>query len=196
MSPILLIILAVVLIIAIGLPLYAVPATLSLPRGQRPGADAMTIPQAAEKLKASEKSGMELIEAARVLVDDRMSYGRRNSFDSHERAFERGYGYCIQQAYALADLLGHLGFNARVVQAFRNRFPSGEVSSHAWVQVVVDRQTRDIDSIFYDADARAITFEPLSAVTGIPPLFKAFIYWGASAVNAHRYYLTGKDQEW
>jgi transglutaminase-like putative cysteine protease len=182
--------------LAFIVPLYAVPATLSLPRGQRPGVKQLSISQAAQQLKDSKLAGMALVEAARALIEERMTYSRRNSFDSYERAFARGYGYCVQQSYALVDLLRKIGFDARVVQAFRNRFPSVKVSSHAWVRVVVDGQIHDLDTIFYDADAAAITFEPVSDVTGISPLFKAFTYWGATAVNSHRYYLTGKDQEW
>ena len=35
------------LVVAIGAPVYALPATLSLPRGQRPGVTKLAIPQAA-----------------------------------------------------------------------------------------------------------------------------------------------------
>jgi hypothetical protein len=37
------------------------------------------------------------------------------------------------------------------------------------------------------------TCTPLSPVTGISPLSKAFTWWGAPAVNAYRYYRTRKD---
>lgn len=49
-----------------GLPIYALPASLSLPRGRRPGLAPLTIPQAAQQLKASGKSGWALVEAARA----------------------------------------------------------------------------------------------------------------------------------
>jgi transglutaminase-like putative cysteine protease len=114
-----------------GVPAYALPATLSLPRGRRPGIGTLTIPQAAQHLRESTKTGWDLVEAARVLVAQRMQYCRRNSFDSAAKAFERGYGYCVQHAYALTHLLAQLGFEAKVVQAFRNRFPDGDVTSHA-----------------------------------------------------------------
>lgn len=182
------------LVLGIGVPVYALPATLSLPTGQRPGVEPLTIAQAAAQLRASGKAGWDLVEAARALVAQRMRYCRRNSFDSAAKAFERGYGYCVQHAYALADLLTQLGFQAQVVQAFRNRFPDGEVSSHAWVYVTVGGESRHVDSLFYDAQARRITFEPLSRVTGISQLFKAFTWWGATAVNAHRFYISGKDE--
>jgi transglutaminase-like putative cysteine protease len=185
---------ATLLAIAVGVPAYALPATLSLPRGQRPGIGKLTILQAAQQLRERGKAGWDLVEAARALVAGRMQYCRRNSFDSAAKAFERGYGYCVQHAYALAALLTRLGFEAKVVQAFQNRFPDEEVSSHAWASVTVDDETRYVDSLFYNAQAARITFTPLSRVTGVSPLFKAFTWWGATAVNAHRFYRSGKDE--
>jgi hypothetical protein len=178
---------------AVGVPLYGVPATLSLPRGERPGVPKLTIDQAARQLQESDQVGWDRVEAARALVGQRMHYSRRNSFDSAERAFERGYGYCMQHAYALQQLLSKMGYNARVVQAFQNRFANGEVTSHAWVRVTLEGQTRDVDPLFWDAEAGQPAFTPLSRVTDISPVFKAFTWWGAPAVNAHRYYRTGKD---
>jgi hypothetical protein len=190
------IVLIAVVGIMVGVPLYALPATLSLPPGIRPGLRSLTISQAAIKLRESGELGMELVEAVRALVGERMAYSRRNSFDSYARAFERGYGYCSQHANALADLLSRLGFEATVVQAFRNRFPDVSVAAHAWVQVVVDDEVHDVDSIFYDVDTAEITFTPLSEVGEVPAVLRVLETWGAPAVNAHRYYLTGKDQDW
>jgi hypothetical protein len=182
------------LAIAVGTPLYGLPATLSLPRGQRPGVERLTIDQAAKRLQSTGGTGWKRVEAARALVGQRMAYCRRNSFDSADRAFERGYGYCVQHAYALSHLLERLGFEVQVVQASRNRFSDGQVTSHAWVRVTLDGVTRDVDPLFWDADTGRVAFVPLSHVTGIAPAFKAFTWWGAPAVNAHRYYRTGKDQ--
>lgn len=187
------IVLGSLIAILIGVPIYALPATLSLPPGFRPGVKRLTIDQAAQELEETGMKNWELVEAARALVEERMQYSRRNSFDSPGRAFERGYGYCMQHAYALASLLVELGFEARVVQAFQNRFPDGKVTSHAWVSVIVDDEIRYIDSLFYDDRDGVINFIPLSKVTGISPLFKLFTFWGGAGVNAHRYYLTGKD---
>lgn len=182
-----------IFVILIGVPLYAIPATLTLPVGLRPGLEDLTIHQAAVQLRSSGKTDWELVEAARALVAERMQYSRRNSFDSSGRAFERGYGYCTQQSYALKHLLTELGFDAKVVQAFQNRFPDGKVASHSWVSVTVDGETRDIDSLFYKEDLGELDFTPLSEVTEISPAFKLVAFWGGPGVNAHRYYLTGKD---
>jgi transglutaminase-like putative cysteine protease len=184
------------LVLGIGVVVYALPATLSLPPGPRPGLEPLTIPQAADQLRQAGLSGAPLVEAARDMVSERMAYSRRNSFDSPPRAFERGYGYCTQQSRALVELLTRLGFEARVVHAFRNRFPDGTITSHSWVQVQVEGQVRYVDPIFYDAEGAALTFTPLSEVQEISPLLRGFETWGAPAVNAHRFYRTGKDQEW
>jgi len=180
-------------IMFITVPLYALPATLSLPGGVRPGIEPLTIEQAARRLRSTGQTGWELVEAARSLVEERIQYSRRNSFDTANKAFQRGYGYCMQMSYALVDLLQQLGFDARVVQALRNRFPGGEISSHSWVEVRIGDEIRHIDSLFFDSQSGRITFETLSEVTSISPIFKAFTWWGAPAVNAHRYYISGKD---
>ncbi len=180
-------------ILAIGVPLFAVPATLTLPAGQRQGVEPLTIGEAARQLQHSGARGWALVESARSLVAERMQYSRRNSFDSAGRAFSRGYGYCTQMAFALAVLLRDLGFEARVVQAFRNRFPDGNDGAHAWVSVAYGGQTRYIDSLFWEAGRSQIDFEILSEVTEIGPLFKIFAYWGGTGVNAYRYYKTGVD---
>jgi hypothetical protein len=179
--------------ILIGVPLYAVPATVSLPSGPRPGIKEITIEQAVQQLKETGKKGWTLVEAARALIAERMQYSRRNSFDPAGRAFERGYGYCMQHAYALTSLLTELGFEAKVVHAFQNRFPDGEVTAHAWVSVWVNDETRYIDSLFYDEQAGELDFTPLSKVLDVSPALKLLTFWGGAAVNAHRYYVTGKD---
>ena len=182
-----------VFVILVGVPLYAIPATLTLPAGPRSGIAELSIEQAANQLISTGKTDWSLVEAARALVAERMQYSRRNSFDTPERAFERGYGYCTQHAYALTSLLTELGFEAKVVQAFQNRFPSGKITAHAWVRVNLNNETRYIDSLFYDQRAGELDFTPLSEVTDISPAFKLLAYWGATGINAHRYYLSGKD---
>ena len=193
MPPFLIALLAALAAIGAGLPLIALPATLSLPRGIRPGLEPLTLDQAAERLRATGLSGMALVEAARALTAGRMVYCRRNSFDLAPRAFERGYGYCQQQAFALSGLLTRLGVEARPVQALRNRFPNGAVGGHAWVRVRLDGRQQDIDTLYYDPATQRLGFTSLTPVTGYSPLFRLLAGWGSTAVNAIRYYRTGKD---
>lgn len=177
----------------LGSILYAMPAARSLWPGVRPGIRRLTIKQAVGELLISGEHGWDLVEAARALVSERMQYSRRNSLDSPSRAFERGYGYCLQMSFALAALLKGLGFEAEVVQSFRNEMNDGQVTAHAWVRVFHGGQIKDIDALHYDPLTRRITFRPLSRVTGIGPVFYLVTVLGGNAINARRYYRTGKD---
>jgi transglutaminase-like putative cysteine protease len=183
----------VVLATNLGLALYALPAMFTLPGGTRPGLEPLTLSQATQQLMETGKTGWDRVEATRALVAERMQYSRRNSFDSDAKAFERGYGYCTQQAYALVDLLTRLGFEARAVYAFRNRFPEGQIGGHTWVSVSLNGETRFIDIVFYDAESGEITFQPISKIYNHTPLFKILTRSGDAALNAHRYYRTGED---
>lgn len=183
-----------VLVIFFGGSLYTLPAVISLPGGRRDGIPLLSISQAVEDLRETGGSGWDLVEAARALVEERMQYCRRNSFNHASRAFERGYGYCQQQAHALTAVLVRLGFDAKVVHAFRNRFPDGSVGGHAWVRVNMDSQARQVDSIHYDVERCAIDFTPLTKVWEYTPVFRLFAGWGCAVVNAHRYYRTGVDE--
>jgi transglutaminase-like putative cysteine protease len=185
--------LASVLAILASPVLLALPATLSLPWGRRPGLQPLTLDQAAADLQAGGRQGWELVEAARFLVAQRMNYCRRNSFDPAPRAFARGYGYCQQQAYSLVGLLARLGIQAKVVHALRNHLPDGRITAHAWVRVEFQGQTRDIDSTHYNDEVALLDFEPLSPVHQFTPAFRLLAGWGSAAVNALRYYQSGKD---
>ena len=177
----------------LALAVYALPAIFTLERGLRPGLKPLTLSQAAQRLLGTRKTGWDLVEAARTLVTDRMQYSRRNSFDRDGKAFERGYGFCTQQAYALVDLLTKLGFEAEAVHAFRNKFPERGSGGHTWVSVSLEGERKDIDSIFYDAESREITFSPVTKVYNHTLSFKWLTRSGEAALNAYRYYHTGKD---
>ncbi|MFN2201087.1 MAG: transglutaminase domain-containing protein [Caldilineaceae bacterium] len=183
---------AVTLVLA-GTSLYALPATLTLPRGRRPGLVPLTLAEASDDLRTAYPTGDAQIEAARALIGERMIYCRRNSFDSYSRAFSRGYGYCQQTALALNDLLRRLGYDAKVVHCLHNRFPDGRVTAHAWVRVTVNNALRDLDPLFWDTTRGKPIFTPLSAVTDFTSLWRLLGGWGSPAVNAHRYYTTGRD---
>lgn len=173
--------------------LYAIPAMISLPEGIRPGLNELTIKEAANTLNSMGLDNLELIEEARLLVNERMVYCRRNSYDSYQKAFKRGYGFCQQQAFALAEILQKLNFDAVPVQAMQTRFPDGNIGGHAWVRVRLNGQEFFIDPIFYDSEKHKVTFTPLSEVTEFSEFFRILSGWGSATINAHRYYTSGSD---
>jgi len=180
-------------IIFIIYTLYAIPAMISLPGGIRAGLEEQTIEEAVKALEKKDLEGLDLIEEARSLVGKRMSYCRRNSYESYEKAFKRGYGFCQQQAFALSAILEELNFEAIPVQSMRTMFPDGNIGGHSWVQVKINEEYLFIDPIFYDADKHEITFAPLSEVTEFSAFFRILSGWGSATINAHRYYTTGSD---
>jgi hypothetical protein len=181
------------MLVVLGVMLYALPATVSLPGGPRPGVKELTIDDAAERLSQTDLDGWDLIEKARLLVGERFSYCRRNSFDSYRKAFQRGYGYCQQEAYALAALLRKLGFDARPVHCEHCDFASKEDTGHAWVQVVYGGGVYDIDSKYMDHVQGELLFQTNSSVRRYTPLFRLLAGLGCTAANAYRYYKTGSD---
>ena len=173
--------------------LYAIPAMISLPGGIRPGLEEQTIKETVHLLDIADLDGLELIEEARSLVGKRVAYCRRNSYDSYQKAFKRGYGFCQQQAFALAEILQGLNFEAVPVQAMQTRFPDGNIGGHSWVRVRFNGKDFFIDPIFYDSEKHKVTFTPLSKVTEISRFFRILSGWGSATINAHRYYTTGSD---
>lgn len=173
--------------------LYAIPAMISLPGGIRPGIEEQTIEEAVQALKKKNLEGIDLIEEARSLVGKRMAYCRRNSYESYKKAFRRGYGFCQQQAFALAAILEGLNFEAVPVQSMQTKFPEGNIGGHSWVRVKLDGKYLYIDPIFYIPEKQEITFTPLSRVTEFSSFFRILSGWGSATINAHRYYTSGSD---
>jgi hypothetical protein len=173
--------------------LYAIPAMISLPGGIRPGLEELTIEEAVQALEKEDLDGIDLIEEARSFVGKRMTYCRRNSYESYKKAFSRGYGFCQQQAFALAAILEGLNFEAVPVQSMRTMFPEGNIGGHSWVRIKQNEDYIYIDPIFYNADKHEITFTPLAEVTEFSSFFRILSGWGSATINAHRYYTTGND---
>jgi len=189
------IILIIILFIFFGVIIFSIPATLSLQKGIRPGIEKLTIDDAINNFREQNIQGFELVEQTRKLIITRMQYCRRNSFDSYKKAFKRGYGYCMQQAYAMEYILNRLGIEAHVVQSLKCKLFDGRISGHAWVRVFHEGISKDIDVTYLDLVSDKITFKPISKVTKFSPLFRFIALWGSSAVNAYRFYTTKKDYQ-
>lgn len=83
----------------------------------------MTIKEAVENCRNSKLSDWELVEYAQHLIHNNMAYSYNNSFDMPAKAFEKGKGYCWQQAKVLQKVLCALGFHCYLVYATRNAIP-------------------------------------------------------------------------
>jgi hypothetical protein len=155
----------------------------------------MTIDDAARVCRETGLMGWALVAFAQQLVACRMSYSYFNSFDSPEVAFEKGVGYCWQQAGALNQILLKLGFDSRLVHAFRNRFPDAHrdgvtihigVSGHVWCRVRWDGEEKDVCPGNAENVPGRLHFTPLGRVYNFRGPIVLLSYLGSAAINRRR----------
>jgi transglutaminase-like putative cysteine protease len=164
-----------------------------LPQRKRTTVDGVTtIDDAVHACQTSGKSGWELVAYAQQLTARKFDYSRRNPWDTPARAFARGMGYCLQQAYALLQIYERLGIEAWPVHAYRVRFPAkivhgipepAGVGGHAWLRVCVGNDVRDVCPGNEANRPGAVHFEPVSDVLSITPAFRIAAHLGSVALN-------------
>lgn len=161
----------------------------------------MTLTEAADECRQSELTGWELVAFAQRLVNRRMRYSVENSLDRPAAAFAKGQGYCWHQAGALNEILLSLGFDSRLVHAFRNRFPEtvlmgvpvyNFVSGHVWCRVRLNGGEKDVCPGHADNVPGQTHFTPLSRVREWNRGMEFLTYYGAALFNLHRKRKYGK----
>jgi len=96
-----------------------------LPKQGRVSMDGITtIDDAVEACRRTHLQGWDLVAYAQNLAAQKFTYSRLNTWDTPSRAFERGMGYCEQQALALKKIYDKLGIETRPVIAIRCKFPA------------------------------------------------------------------------
>jgi transglutaminase-like putative cysteine protease len=164
-----------------------------LPQRKQTTVDGVTtIADAVRACRTSGTSGWELVAYAQQLTARKFDYSRRNPWDTPARAFARGIGYCLQQAYALLQVYEQLGIEAWPVYAYRVRFPAkvvhgipepAGVGGHAWLRVQVGSEVRDVCPGNEANRPGAVHFEPVSNVRTITPAFRIVAHLGSVALN-------------
>ena len=181
---------------ALALYFYTRPGLRQLPKARRASLDGMTtIADAVAACRRSGLTGWELVAYAQNLAARKFTYSRRNPWDTPARAFERGLGYCQQQALALKEIYDRLGIHAEPVFALQCGFPSsiihgiaepGRISAHTWLQVTMDGEPRDVCPGCV-ANRPGIThFQVLSKVRPLSPWMRPFAHLGSVVENARR----------
>jgi hypothetical protein len=137
--------------LVITLYLLTIPLLRRLPKPGRVSMDGITtIEDAVEACRHTQLQGWEQVSYAQQLVARKFTYSRLNTWDTPSRAFERGMGYCEQQALALKKIYDRLGIAARPVFSLRCKFPAkvvdgvpwpAGVTGHAWLRVrIADKE--------------------------------------------------------
>lgn len=164
--------------------------------GERPAADEpRTIGDAVRRARASGLRGWALVEFVQHLAARRFTYSRRNPWDTPERAFRRGQGYCQQQALALKAIYDGLGIRARPVYAMRCWFPESVihgipepagVSGHVWLRVSADGDERDVCCGSVRNRPGQTAFRVLSPVRELRPWMQPLTHLGSVVENWRR----------
>ncbi len=113
----------------------------------------ITIEDAVETCRNSGFEGWELAAYAQNLTAKKFSYSRKNPWDTPSEAFERGQGYCQQQALALKEIYDRLDIESKLVYAARCRFEArmidgqlaeNRITGHAWLRVKIGGEELDV----------------------------------------------------
>ena len=139
---------------AASLFFLSIPLLRRLPRPGRVSMDGITtIEDAVEACRQTKLQGWDLVAYAQQLVARKFTYSRLNTWETPSRAFERGMGYCEQQALALKQIYDRLGIAVRPVFSLHCKFPArvvdgipspGGVTGHAWLRVRIDGKELDV----------------------------------------------------
>jgi hypothetical protein len=167
-----------------------------LPEQSRVSMDGITtIDDAVEACRNAHLQGWELVAYAQHLAARKFTYSRLNTWDTPSRAFERGMGYCEQQALALKKIYDGLGIETRPVFALRCVFPAktvdgmlwpGGFSGHAWLKVKVEGEERDVCSGSLTNTPGVTHFQVLSKVYNWYSWLRPFTHLGSSLENIRR----------
>jgi len=176
--------------------LWSIPALRRLPKPGRTTVDGVTtLDEAAQACLRSRLHGWDLVAYAQHLTARTFAYSRRNPWDTPARAFERGLGYCQQQALALKRLYDLLDIESRPVMAMTCRFPPavvhgiaepGGISGHVWLRVRVDDEERDVCPGNITNRPGVVNFEVVSPVRELRSWMRPFTHLGSVAVNLRR----------
>lgn len=183
-------------IAGVVISLLTIPLLRRLPR---PGRVTMggitTIDDAVEACRRTQLHGWNLVAYAQNLAARKFTYSRLNTWETPSRAFERGMGYCEQQALALKHIYDRLRIETRPVFALRCEFPakmvdgipwSGGISGHAWLRVKIEDEEYDVCCGSVNNIPGVIHFKVLSKVHTWHPWLRPFTHIGSSLENIRR----------
>jgi hypothetical protein len=154
-----------------------------------------TIEDAVKVCKDSGLSGWDLVAYAQNLTARKFTYSRRNPWDTPARAFERGEGYCQQQALALKEIYDRLGIDCRPVYAARCRFAAQmidgqmakeRVTGHAWLKVKIDGKELDVCPGSLTNMPGVVNFTVLSEVKTLSPVMQPITHIISVVANTLR----------
>ncbi|HJT59719.1 MAG TPA: hypothetical protein VJ761_24635 [Ktedonobacteraceae bacterium] len=176
--------------------LLTLPLLRRLPKQSHVSMDGITtIDDAVEACRRTELQGWELVAYAQNLVARKFTYSRLNTWDSPARAFQRGMGYCEQQALALKKIYDRLGIAVSPVFSLSCKFPAsvidgvswaGGITGHAWLRVRIGDEERDVCPGSVENRPGVTNFEIPPNVWNWQPWMRPLTHLGSSIENIRR----------
>ena len=176
--------------------LLTIPMLRRLPKQSHVTMDGITtIDDAVEACRRTQLKGWDLVAYAQNLAARKFTYSRLNTWDIPARAFERGMGYCEQQALALKMIYDKLGVETKPVFCMRCKFPGkvvdgaywpGGISGHAWLRAKIGDVERDVCSGSANNTPGVTHFEVLAKVRTWYAWLRPFTHVGSSIENIRR----------
>lgn len=155
----------------------------------------VNIDDAIKYLESSNIKGWALVEEAQKIVSAKMSYSRRNNWDTYKQAFKRGMGYCQQQALALNHIFKKLGIDSKVVMAVKCKFPSKTIheyqepernGGHTWLQVTFKGEDKYVCTCDMRNKPGIIHFQICSEVIENKYYLRPINHFFSMFVNIHK----------
>jgi hypothetical protein len=176
--------------------LLTIPLLRRLPKQSRVSMDGITtLDDAVEACLRTRLQGWDLVAYAQHLTARKFTYSRLNPWDTPSRAFERGMGYCQQQALSLKKIYDGLGITARAVYALKCTFPPAVVDGmpspggtvpHSWLRVKIGEEEKDVCPHSLTNKPGVVDFEIHSEVRPLHPLIRPFSHLGSVMENILR----------
>lgn len=180
----------------VALYVLTIPLLRRLPKPSRVSMDGITtIDDAVEACQRTQLHGWDLVAYAQYLAARKFTYSRLNTWEPPSRAFERGMGYCDQQALALKKIYDRLLIESRPVFAVRCTFPAGVVdgmpwpagvAGHTWLRVRSGDEELDVCPGSVNNRPGVTHFEILSKVQTYEPWIRWLMYVPSSITNIRR----------
>lgn len=133
---------------ASGIGLLLMPGAKRLPN-YKPTTlgEVKTIKDAVAACQKTGLQGWELVKFAQQLVSRKFAiYSTINLWDTPNRAFVYGMGYCTQYNLALKNILDSLGFTTKTVFSFKIRVDDDEnwTMGHTWLRITINGEVQDV----------------------------------------------------
>jgi hypothetical protein len=155
----------------------------------------ITIEDAVNDCKSTGLTGWELVTYAQNLTARKFTYTRKYPWDTPERAFERGQGYCQQQALALNKIYDRLGINSWVVYTAMCRLPpqlvdgiyeKERITGHTWLMVNIQGKEMDVCPGSVNNLPGVTHFTVLSDVKPLNPVMQPITHIISTIINVMR----------